>query len=1067
MKPLFAHQFFKDFRQTRILWGAWLLLTGLQFALAAWNISSSDFLAQNSYAQLAGMLPLFQRLLLCVLVPALILQEPTVGTTAFWLTRPMPRGIVLQSKLLALLILVLLPTLGQCTVLLAHQVLAGDVFLAGLQILLHELSWIAVLMMLAALSPSVPRYLIALVLLFGLEFLVEWILTIISIAKAAHTTNTASLFLSPGLLNSRAVAADLLKIPLCLGTLCFQYQTRRIRLAIALAAVSLLLPFLTARYWPWDFLSSPISQNTPSQADSTHFQFTINPQSNTQSNGSLVSSKNQPVPFYSQISFQNSGAPKAVQITPLSSEFTLSNGRKLPTLPLDQSPAFFSMQAPLEGTSESINATLGHLPMLICQNGFGSTRQPILMLSQDNATAYAGQRGKLTLRIKVQLYGYRIAAEWPLREESIVRRGSERLILSKIQKQQATLQVDLQDRKVNLQLRPDSREESTPITMYALLNPSKQESVLATTVPNYWNFMNEVKSSIFSNLARFGLPGGGNGIESLSHRNILFGDSPYGQHIELPLDLDASWRADAKLLQLESVPEGEFETTVTVEEFRIARPNENSFSSSETPTSAEGLTALHLPAHASRAETWQYIQQILTQSSQNRSFEHDDPAIKLLTQIGPQNADLLFYALYNRPYGYGGLYLQQAINQMDLQGTPCKPMLLQFLSTQNQGYDELIESVRKNHWESAAEPILLERLKESNTSGNWVREEWVLALASLRDPATYPTLLTYAKNRMEKGNNQLNLIRAIPGSLISELLADLWKKARGSKKEGDLLGTATSWGVTDALQRSAEILRVVTGTSKEEQSLKNQARETLKNATACPTNGLLDQELAAWYESNKPNLTFDPHLGRFLPHARPVVDQQAAWPQPSDYFKNLGELAAKGETAAIDDLSDALTRLTEGLDPVRDHDRIRDLRNIAWNAFNVLRDKAVKDPSVFHVLEYANSKEGLNQYFVPNGYSAAATEGNQTAIDALLHYQIHQWSLTDALNNLRGAAGKNNSQAVSFFLTIFADPGTPALPEAKDVWRSLGEGLRAAANAGNAQALAAYKAFQKLPAPEK
>jgi hypothetical protein len=287
------------------------------------------------------------------------------------------------------------------------------------------------------------------------------------------------------------------------------------------------------------------------------------------------------------------------------------------------------------------------------------------------------------------------------------------------------------------------------------------------------------------------------------------------------------------------------------------------------------------------------------------------------------------------------------------------------------------------------------------------------------------------------------------------MIGELWKNSRGKETEGYLIGAAASWGIPSALDRAGEILRTVTGSGKDQQMLRSRARKAMLNTTACPDQ-LLDVELAPWYDTNKASLFFDPHLGRFLVHARPSLDRQAPWPALGDYMKKLGELAAKGNTAAIDDMADALMRLVEGLDPAKDAQRIDELQSIGYDAYNVLGEAVVKDPAVFKVLEYANGKDHLNKNFVTGAYSVAAAQGNQTALDALIHYKDHNWSLLNAIGGLRSEVKRNNPQAVDFVLNVYADPATARLTNAKNVQATLIFLIRDAANAGNEKAQAVY-----------
>lgn len=1057
MKNLFLHQFRKDVRQTWVLWALWLLFTLIQFGLAAWNVGPSNVIGQSSYAQLLTMVPMIHGLILFVLIPALILQEPTVGVNAFWLTRPIPRGTILGSKVLALLILVLFPTLGQCTVLLAHGIVAQDILLAGLQIALHELSWIALIMMIAALSPNFTRYLIAAVVLYALQFAADWIYTLAFTLKIFRKTGDF-FFITPGLSNSRAVAADLLRILFSLGVVFFQYRTRRTMLSIALAVGSVLVCFFTLKYWPWNFLSQPAGSPPTLSSAASKVNLSVGQPFFCNEIPDFTGGKPKKV-FQTTFKCQNGDLSKSVNIVPIGAELTFPDGKKLTSLPLQQisMPIFLNPNMGFMG--QSLDAAIGYLPMMNSMPQYGGVSQQVFIMNKEDFDKYNGRVGKLTIRLKVQLSDYRVSSEWPFQKGAVVRKGSEKATLTDILQQKSGVKVDLQTRTVQLLLRPPSQQIGIVVPkIYVLVSTKKGEAIAATPSQQFGNFMN----LFMNNPMITTLIGGGTGadkIENTYAQSINFGSRENNfQNLELPISVTDEWLSGAKLLEMEKVPTGEFEQTITAEDFKISNEmNRNSYERSQKRELPDELKGIQLSENPSRSEAWKYILRIVGVGK--NSFSSDDPEVDLLTKVGPANADELFMALYNNPNM--NFDLISAINKMDLTGTPCKEMLLRYLPLDN-NMNNLIDSVIKNHWQADARGILLAKISNLTGSDYYLGDNWIKALASLRDPSTYPALLSFTSDRIVRNRgNTIDLIRNdLPGPLISSMIGKIWNDARGKKNEGDFLATAASWGVADALLRASEILSEVSNGTKEKLTLRNVAREAMRNTTACPDQ-LLDSELANWYTTNKSALVFDPHLGRFLADAHPSVDQQAPWPKPSDYMKSLGELAAKGNTAAIDEIADALTRIVEGLDPAKDASRINQLRSIGYNAFNVLQDAAVKDSEVFKVLQYANNKDHLNEGFVPNAYSAAAAQGNQSALDALIHYKDNNWSLLNAIGGLRSAVSKNNPQAVDFVLSVYADPTTATLTDANVVKKVLTDAIKDAANAGNEKAVVVYKEIQK------
>src|ERR1700744_1256178 len=87
-----------DIRRSRALLLAWLLLLALQGVLAC--LAPPNPGRERVVAMFSQMLPQLEMLLLFLFVPFVVLKDPLVGTTGFWLTRPISRSTLLRSKAL-------------------------------------------------------------------------------------------------------------------------------------------------------------------------------------------------------------------------------------------------------------------------------------------------------------------------------------------------------------------------------------------------------------------------------------------------------------------------------------------------------------------------------------------------------------------------------------------------------------------------------------------------------------------------------------------------------------------------------------------------------------------------------------------------------------------------------------------------------------------------------------------------------------------------------------------------------------------------------------------------------
>ncbi len=158
---LTLHQFRKDCVRLRLPIGLWLLLILLQAVLIIPGIAEpgEDLALQIIFKVLKNLIPILQMILPLVIVPLLIQEEPLVGTTAFWFTRPIDGTILLTSKILFLAsILILPPFLTELIILAIHGASMNELFLAVPEILLEHINFLAYVVVIAALTQTFARF---------------------------------------------------------------------------------------------------------------------------------------------------------------------------------------------------------------------------------------------------------------------------------------------------------------------------------------------------------------------------------------------------------------------------------------------------------------------------------------------------------------------------------------------------------------------------------------------------------------------------------------------------------------------------------------------------------------------------------------------------------------------------------------------------------------------------------------------------------------------------------------------------------------------------------------------
>jgi hypothetical protein len=107
---LILHHLRKDIRAQRLLLFLWALVLALKIGVNLLILQPDYHLAgAANFLRASAVLSLTSLVLLAVITVRLIQSEPVTGTTSFWLTRPIPRGAYLPSKLIFIFVLLLVP----------------------------------------------------------------------------------------------------------------------------------------------------------------------------------------------------------------------------------------------------------------------------------------------------------------------------------------------------------------------------------------------------------------------------------------------------------------------------------------------------------------------------------------------------------------------------------------------------------------------------------------------------------------------------------------------------------------------------------------------------------------------------------------------------------------------------------------------------------------------------------------------------------------------------------------------------------------------------------------------
>jgi hypothetical protein len=269
----------------------------------------------------------------------------------------------------------------------------------------------------------------------------------------------------------------------------------------------------------------------------------------------------------------------------------------------------------------------------------------------------------------------------------------------------------------------------------------------------------------------------------------------------------------------------------------------------------EALAKITLPENPTKEQVRKYVSDIAAVSQKQNSFSSDDPQVEMLMKVGPANLDVLLDSLSGnrRRIGNMSFYIMPAVK--GLAGNEHKEMILKHLAQQ----PELAEIVLGQGWAADARDVLTEGLRAKRRD---LPSDWIKAVASFKDPATYDALKSYLAN----GNNPAETykdIKDLPGIELSQEVAESWERVKDEQNPWEvqqMAGIAMEYGRLDALEQEVQLL----GGDQQRQfgfmPDMNPRRLILRYTDARGT----PDEIRKWYEENKSRLVFDKAAKKFV-----------------------------------------------------------------------------------------------------------------------------------------------------------------------------------------------------------
>jgi hypothetical protein len=443
---LLFHQFRKDCLRLRVPIALWLVLVLLRVALITPGVAEPgvDAATQTLYRVFTILVPLLQNLLVLVIVPLLIHEEPLVGTTAFWFTRPIDGLLLFRSKLFFILVVLLSPPLfAEIGVLAVHGATPTQLALAVPEILLEDMKFLSFVVILAALTLTFARY-----ALLGSSLYIGYLLVGIAASIFELYRELPDFLLwarSASLGDSRYVVGGIALILFATAILAYQYRTRDVRRTWVGVGGAVIAVLAVSQFWPWDFMPQ---RHRPGQAEIDTAGVTVmlstDPRSRRISDAYLYRSKQEPKKTISG-RLEVSGLPPGhvAEATEVDASLRFPDGTVI-TWDGHEPEGFERKWEP-----NAVQRAIGGARILDPEKRNLNT-VTLLTVKDDLFSKYAATRGAYEAEVKFSLKRYDAVGRFRAKSKARYDRGTEHTVVTQVLKQTGAATVVLRESEVSL-----------------------------------------------------------------------------------------------------------------------------------------------------------------------------------------------------------------------------------------------------------------------------------------------------------------------------------------------------------------------------------------------------------------------------------------------------------------------------------------------------------------------------------------------------------------------------------------------------------------------------------------
>jgi hypothetical protein len=550
------HLIWADIRRHRVVLALWIVLSVGTTALTSLVPHLVVSPGTAATLHMAGALLQMALFLLSVILAPVVLQtHPLTGDTAFWMTRPISPGRLLASKLILLgAAVVVLPAMLLLIALGAADSPRATILFAVTSLVLTQSLWVAVTTTYAALTQTLPRYVVAVGATLATMVASLFVTSLLQIWRIpdAPAADRAWGAASPG----RDLAGlALFTVAFVLAILVQAYSRNR-RLSISAGIAGIVVALACWTYAPWTFFD-PARRPPEWAADEQAARLEAVP-ADVRAERNVLATGTDSRWRTIRARARLRGMPQAwtAHAQLVTAELTLRDGTA------HTSPRLQPAAPPLEAdvgnpTHEAIKTALGveHLARTVPPRG---ESLPAFLMPERDFRRLAPAAGRYVARVELLPTHYRVESRLPIKPGAAVSHADYSFQILNVRSGDGHIELTAVESDFNT---PFSRLMTTPVHRFYLTNPGCQCAI-------------EIGDHLGSD-ASFSVMGmrmsNAGGHPFLPRQRRLAYPTPHAPVLET-FEIDQAWIEGAELVILRSEMHFPFERRLVIDGFPVDLP---------------------------------------------------------------------------------------------------------------------------------------------------------------------------------------------------------------------------------------------------------------------------------------------------------------------------------------------------------------------------------------------------------------------------------------------------------------------------------------------------------------